>query len=396
VSERRGAKLPSRLPGRNQSTAAGTQPSRTTARPPGQDLEPFRLEVHGSIEPVAVEWDALADRIGATPFRRPGWIDAWWRAFGTGRLEIVVLRRAAHLAAVIPLHRRRRRIWSTSNWHSNQFGILAEDEAAASGLAAALFRDRPVQVSLGFVDTDELAPCRAAAAEAGYRVLEWTLERSPYVVVEGTWDDYAQQRLSRNRRRQLRRCRRRLEHDGRLELDIEKGGERMEESVEEFFRIEASGWKGAKGSAILSRPETRYFYREVAKWAAARGWLRIAFLRLDGRPLAAQYLIEEGNVLYMLKGGYDPAFEDFSPGMVLLETLFRHAFSSQIGRLALLGGDEMYKLTFTKTTEDLVRFQAFAPSMGYAHWLAFAYGRPVAKLTLALLAHRSENRTSGG
>lgn len=56
----------------------------------------------------------------------------------------------------------------------------------------------------------------------------------------------------------------------------------------------------------------------------------------------------------------------------------------------------MYKLTFTKTTEDLVHFQAFAPSMEYAHWLAFAYGRPVAKRTVALLAYRSETGTSGG
>lgn len=384
------------MPGRNHSTATGPRPGGTAARSPRDHLEPFRLEVHRAVAPVAVEWDALADRLGAGPFLRPGWIDAWWRAFGTGRLEIVTLRRAARLAAVIPLHRRRGRVWSASNWHSNQFGILAEDEAAAFELAAALFRDRPVQVSLGFVDAGELAPCRAAAAEAGYRVLEWTLERSPYVVVEGTWDDYARQRLSKNRRRQLRRCRGRLEREGRLELDIENGGERMEDVVEEFFRIEASGWKGAKGTAILSHPETQSFYREVAKWAAARGWLRIAFLRLDGNPLAAQYLIEEGNVLYMLKGGYDPRFGDSSPGMVLLEALFRHTFSTRVRRLELLGGDEMYKLTFTKTTEEFVRFQAFAPSRGYAHWLAFAYGRPLAKRALALLAHRSEDGASGG
>jgi CelD/BcsL family acetyltransferase involved in cellulose biosynthesis len=288
-------------------------------------------------------------------------------------------------------------VWSTSNWHTPEFGVLAEDGAAARELAAALFRGRPAQVSLSFVGSDELLLYRAAAADAGYRVLERVLERSPYVVVEGTWDDYMQQRLSRNRRGQLRRYRRRLEREGRLEFEIEERSERMEELLEEFFRIEASGWKGANGTAILSHPETRRFYREVATWAAARGWLRVAFLRLDGSPLAAQYLVEADDVLYMLKGGYAPQFESFSPGMVLLESLLVHAFSVGVKRLALLGGDEQYKLTFTKTSEELIRFQAFVPSpVGYGHWLAFAYGRPLAKRALALLARRSEDGADGG
>jgi CelD/BcsL family acetyltransferase involved in cellulose biosynthesis len=41
------------------------------------------------IERHSERWDALADRAGAAPFLRPGWIAAWWRAFGRGRLEIL-------------------------------------------------------------------------------------------------------------------------------------------------------------------------------------------------------------------------------------------------------------------------------------------------------------------
>jgi CelD/BcsL family acetyltransferase involved in cellulose biosynthesis len=31
------------------------------------------------IERCREAWDALADRAGAAPFLRPGWIAAWWR-----------------------------------------------------------------------------------------------------------------------------------------------------------------------------------------------------------------------------------------------------------------------------------------------------------------------------
>jgi hypothetical protein len=68
--------------------------------------------------------------------------------------------------------------------------------------------------------------------------------------------------------------------------------------------IEASGWKGERGAAIISRPETRSFYTEVSRWAARNGWLRLAFLRLDGRALAFQCGLEDGGTHYFLKGGF--------------------------------------------------------------------------------------------
>ena len=46
-----------------------------------------------SVAALFSEWEALADGTGASPFMHPGWFDAWWHAFGRGRLEIVALRR---------------------------------------------------------------------------------------------------------------------------------------------------------------------------------------------------------------------------------------------------------------------------------------------------------------
>ena len=46
----------------------------------------------------------------------------------------------------------------------------------------------------------------------------------------------------------------------------------------------------------------------MARWAAAKGWLRLAFLRLDGKPLAFDFGLNDGNTLYSLKTGYDEAY----------------------------------------------------------------------------------------
>lgn len=272
-----------------------TPPSEGSSDQVATQQQQHRAEAHASLEAVAGEWQRLADATGAAPFLRPGWFAAWWDAFGTGRPEVVALRRPdGALVALIALRRRLGRVLSSTNWHSPLYGMLAADQEAAAALAAALFEPRPFEVSLGFVDgaAPELDLYRATAAAAGYRMLERTMQRSPYVDTTGTWDDFARERLSRNRRSQLGRARRRLEREGRVELDVADGRERLEEVLEEAFRIEASGWKGASGTAITSRPDTRRFYRAIARWAAAEGWLRIAFLRLDGRALAMMYLLE--------------------------------------------------------------------------------------------------------
>jgi hypothetical protein len=99
--------------------------------------------------------------------------------------------------------------------------------------------------------------------------------------------------------------------------------------------------------------------------------------------LAIMLLLETDGVLYYLKGGYDPAFERCSPGMVLLSSVIEHAFGNGIGRVDLLGGDERYKLAFTSDVKDKRRFQAFAPSpLGLLSRTAFSYGRPVARRVL--------------
>jgi CelD/BcsL family acetyltransferase involved in cellulose biosynthesis len=343
------------------------------------------LQVFQAVEPLAEQWEELADRVDASPFLRPGWIQAWQRAFGTGRLEIVALWQGARLAALIPLHRAFGRFWSTSNWHTPQFGMLAKDAVAARELATALFRRRPIELSLGFLDAagPELPLCRAAAAGAGYRTLERTLQRSPYVAIDGTWDGYVR-RLKRKRWRDLDRRRRLLEEQGRLCLEIHDGGQQLGQLLDEAFEVEALGWKGANRTAILSQPETVYFYTEVARWAADQGWLEIAFLRLDGRPLAVSYNLRIDGNEYDLKAGYDPAFGWYSPGRLLLLALIERAFATGVRRLWLLGADEPYKATFATGYREYVRFQAFAPSAaGWLDWAAFAVGRPAAKRLLA-------------
>jgi CelD/BcsL family acetyltransferase involved in cellulose biosynthesis len=329
----------------------------------------------------SAEWDALADRAGAAPFLRPGWVSAWWRAFGRGRLEILTSTGSGgRLDAVLPVVHRHGAIHAPSNWHTPQYGLLESGEGAGSGVVAGLFASSPL-VSLGFLSslTGEAERLRDSAHAHRYTTLVRAQERSPLVRMDGDWAAY-EASLSTSLRRDLRRCRRRLDEQGRVWLDVHDDVGRLAEALE----LERLGWKEQAGTAIASRPETQQFYTEIAHWAAQRGWLRLIFLRLDNRAIAFQFALEDGSAHLGLKSGFDPAFRAMSPGRLIIQASLERAFAIGLQRFEFMGTADAYKLRFANDAYDRLLFQGFSPRPpGRVLHAAFAYGRPLAKRAIA-------------
>jgi len=338
------------------------------------------IETHHTVESLDGEWDALAARTGATPFARPGWIAAWYAAFGRGKPVVRIVREDGALAAVAALEARGDSLHSATNWHTPAYDVVAETAGAARALADSVLALRPRRLELRFLDREGLAlpAFRAAATAAGYRVLTRRLMESPYVPVTGNWEEYAG--TLRKLLKELGRRRRRLEETGRLSFSVEKGGDGLESALEVGFRLEQSGWKGRRGTAIASCPETRAFYSNIARWAAERDWLRLAFLSVDGRPIAFEFDLEVDDVLYNLKPGYDEAFGRFAPGKLLCEQRIRNTFDAGMRSYEFLGAPLPFKLEWTSHVRERFILQAFVPTVpGLVELAAFRFGRPAAQ-----------------
>ncbi|HEX3982075.1 MAG TPA: GNAT family N-acetyltransferase, partial [Acidisoma sp.] len=170
-----------------------------------------------------------------------------------------------------------------------------------------------------------------------------------------------------------------LEREGKVTVDVVRGGEHLEARMREAFIVEASGWKGAAGTAIQSDPSTHRFYIAIGRWAADCGTLRLYMLRVDRRPLAMCFALQEHGICQLLKAGYDPAFGAYSPGKLLMHAMFRDCFESGVQRIELNGDAEPYKLSWANESHEYQRLEAFAPSVaGQLAWAAFTYSRPVA------------------
>jgi CelD/BcsL family acetyltransferase involved in cellulose biosynthesis len=322
------------------------------------------VEIHERIEPLVGEWECLARRVNASPFMWPGWIEAWWHAFGEGRLQILTVYQDGRLVGVLPLRRLRGALSSTTNGHTPLFGFLAANEAAAGKLAQALFSQNARSIDLSFLRATDtgLSLTRAAGDAERYRVFTESIRALPYVPIDGTsWDAYEKE-LSKSHLKDIRRQRRRLEGEGHVTLDVRDGTEGLDELLEEGFGVEGSGWKDAEGTSIKAHPATRRFYTEVARWASRRGWLRLGFLRLDGRALAFDYCLELDRIHYALKGGYDPAYGRFSPGKVLQYLMLARAFSEGLAAYELLGVIVPWKQKWTSACRELQSLHMFAPT----------------------------------
>ena len=322
----------------------------------------------------------MASRLEALPYLHHGWAQAWWRAFGLGEPELRVVRRAGRLAGVLPITRRGKILESPANYHTPGFGLLAEDRASALLLAESLFADQPTHISLTSLhpEGDSMEACRSAAEDAGYRVVIRPFLKSLYLDVQGTWEDY-EQGLSNNLLRDLRKSGRALEREGRVSVDVERGGERLDDSLREAFIVEASGWKGAAGTAIQSDPRTQRFYTAIGRWAGDAGSLRLFMLRVDRRPLAMCFALQSHGVCHLLKAGYDPAYGRYSPGKLLMHAMIKECFRSGLSRIEFNGDAEPYKLSWTETSHEYQRLEAFAPTVaGQLAWAGFTYSRPVA------------------
>ena len=265
---------------------------------------------------------------------------------------------------------------SPSNDHTPRYTLLAEDEEAAREIAGVVVRLRQRRLALRPMDAEDpaTAAVRDAAEAGGYRVLQLDSWRSPYLPLEGV--EAADSAVDRKMRKELRRCRRRLEDLGEVVIGVEPPDADLDALLEEAFAVETLGWKGRAGSAIAASEETRGFYTAVARWAAARGSLRLVTARLDGRMVAFELDLLESGRMHALKAAFDPEVARFSPGHLVALAAIEHAVASGASSYEMLGDDEPYKMKWTDRTRELVTLEASAPgARGLADHLQLRYAR---------------------
>ena len=137
-------------------------------------------------------------------------------------------------------------------------------------------------------------------------------------------DELLQDALGSKKLKELRRLRHRLAEHGSVQFDIARSPGDVAAAIETFLVLEASGWKGARGTALAQNDGDISFIRRATTALAATGQCEIVTLRAGDTPIAAGIVLRHQDRAFFFKIGVDQRFSKYSPGVQLTLDLTRH------------------------------------------------------------------------
>jgi hypothetical protein len=143
-------------------------------------------------------------------------------------------------------------------------------------------------------------------------------------------DDVLRDALSAKKLKELRRQRNRLAEHGDVRFTIARSTDEVARAVEVFLALEASGWKGERGTALRQNQGDLGFIRNATRGLAQTGQCEIVTMHAGGTPVAAAVILRHLDRAFYFKLGIDEAFSKFSPGVQLTLDLTRHLCSDAV------------------------------------------------------------------
>lgn len=266
------------------------------------------------------------------------------------RLRVFLLYRHGELAAGLPLYRARGRYRSLHREHTEPFDVVATPDPETVEYLPRWVDSLPVA---HLYRVPEHSPLVHAVGERPRWNVQQVFER-PYVDltsgIEAVWE-----RMSKSHRKNLRRRRKRLEELGDLTFVRHPEATDLEAALREGLLLQARGWKGEHGHAVLNNPIHEHWYRSLSEVAEDAGWLRASSLYLDDRLLSFDLGIQFNGVDHGMLNAYDESTDvkALSTGNILLKFLFESGSASGVRRFELGSGSDPWKLQWTRE-RDLV------------------------------------------
>jgi CelD/BcsL family acetyltransferase involved in cellulose biosynthesis len=355
-------------PTRTQGLAAPGAPPPTPdgGAASGPELAGEVIRTPEAFDALEGDWNDLLQRGDATVFQSFEWLRTWWRHFGerrpTARLHLVTVREGGALLAVAPLWiegsrllglvpiRQLRWIGCGDSDYLDLLVARGREPECTARIAATLAREARFEVAVleDVSDRSRTAPLLAdALGRAGWSVSREAAEPCPGTALARSWEEtIAAFRI--HHRREIRRRLRNIERGHRVELEVVARPEEVDPAIREFVEMHQQRWERDGYWGAFSDPGVLEFHRDVAARLSGRGWLFLAFLRVDGRRRAGIYGFSFRDEVLTFQGAvqHDPELTPLSPGRVLHAKSMQWAIARGLCRYDFMRGAHPYKYDF--------------------------------------------------
>jgi CelD/BcsL family acetyltransferase involved in cellulose biosynthesis len=254
-------------------------------------------------------------------------------------------------------------------------GFLYDSEASLQDLTAAILDMRKPLLLKNFRDDSPEISTLRRQHKGKYFVRNDA--SSPFITFVGTWDEFLAN-MSSNDRNHLRRKEKLLDRKGKVTFEIFNPEPHcINDSLDEIVRVEATGWKGQRRTALAFDQSLRCFFYTYAREANRQGFLRLCLLRVDGKVIAGQIAVLYANRFWLLKVGYDEEWAEYSPGVLLTHAVIGHAYQEGLEGVEFLGRDEPWIHRWTRQVHHYVTFLSYPFSYSGMGRFAFDASRSI-------------------
>jgi CelD/BcsL family acetyltransferase involved in cellulose biosynthesis len=168
----------------------------------------------------------------------------------------------------------------------------------------------------------------------------------PYVPTTSDWQSYYQNGVNKSARQNIERRIRRLQERGTL-VFAKAEPRTLMSHLASLFGLYEKGEAVGRKLVKFSQPVYQRFYRSLASTCPFE-WLYCPTLELNGEPIAACFGFRYNSKYLYLTPVFDPKYESFSPGTVLLRYVMEDCFADrEIKEFDFGRGNEAYKYEWT-------------------------------------------------
>ncbi len=328
------------------------------------------IESYEGQEQLHKEWDALEAR-GNVPgvFLTWDWQSVWWRYFGAGATMRLVLMRddEGTLRGVAPFYIFRgepgdnetdrlpsgeggKRILRLGGGVdvSDYLDILSAPQDAPAvwdTLGRFLFDCGNEWDILDLHNIPQHSATRTLACDwakaMGYQCSEQVDEICPIINLpsDHNFETYLTS-LDKKNRHELRRKLRRFETQYPDYKYYTNNCADCKDGLADFYTLHRAS-DGNK-QAFMDDKMAQFFSEMVAA-LADHSWIRLSFLEVEGKRVASYLSFDYNQKIYLYNSGYDPAYREYSVGLMLLTYFIKEVIESGHVCFDFLRGTERYK-----------------------------------------------------
>lgn len=334
------------------------------------------VTTHAEFLALRQRWDSLVD---GSPchnfFLRWAWLHAWWENYRQEgfRLSIILAFKEDCLAAIAPLYT------APAQWKkiypvrrlmflgTAPGSIVSEymDIIAAPGLE----RDATRAIFEFVINEnlcDEMVLHKLNSSSGTGAVLEeiademrlfHSAERSetPYISLPSDFETFMS-RLNPSTRHRIRNNQRKLERCGNVQVRMTSNESEFEADFSELVRLHRLRWEPRRIPCSFSKKSFHDFQKSIMMEILKTGHLRLWFLAIGGRNIAALYNIQYGSKIFYYQSGLDADYSRaLSPGLILHSHCIREGIGEGVKEYDFLlqGKTDAYKKKWT----NRVRYQ---------------------------------------